>query len=439
MTRVSNNPRRGGPAAGAEVSSPSPQQDPLIVVGASVRGLAASAFKAGHEVHAADLFGDQDLRAVAASWTCPRPYPGGLPEAVATLPAGPWVYTGALENHPQVIAAIARHRTLAGCPAEVIAAVRDPVVLAATLPMADLAYPETRGDPAGLPRDGSWLLKPRRSAGGHGIVPWTSDVHAAGSGVFPADPVVWQRHIRGRAAAAAYLVAGGSGRLVGVSLQLVGRDWCHAGRFCYCGSVDLDPATLPPHAVERLLRLGGLLAERFGLVGFVGVDLVIDRTGHLYVIEVNPRPTASLELIERATGLSIAAGQLAACGLGPPPLERPRVGSWSKAILFAPHDISVTERTVATLCAAAGRASGGWPMVADIPCPSQVIPAGRPICTLFGHGPTPPAALGQLRRRTGAVATALRDLSPPSAAAQGAPRHETASGTRLRWSLGKSL
>ena len=57
-------------------------------------------------------------------------------------------------------------------------------------------------------------------------------------------------------------------------------------------------------------------------------------------------------------------------------------------------------------------------MVADIPCPSQVIPAGRPICTLFGHGPTPPAALGQLRRRTGAVATALRDLSPPSAAAQ---------------------
>jgi predicted ATP-grasp superfamily ATP-dependent carboligase len=419
MSRSSNNPCRTGPAAGDHVSLAPPQRNRLVIVGASVRSVAESAARAGHEVHAADLFGDVDLRAVVASWTCPRPYPAGLPDAVATLPAGPCVYTGAIENHPDVLAAIARHRPVAGCSPERITAVRDHAMLAAAVTAAGLAFPETRADPAGVPRDGSWLLKPRRSAGGHGIAPWrggraeTNPEAAAGAGV------VWQRRVRGRAAAAAYLVTADGSRLVGLSRQLVGRGWCHARPFSYCGSIDLDPAAVPARLSGQFERLGGLLAERFGLVGFVGVDLVIDRAGRLWVIEVNPRPTAALELVERASGLSIAAAHLAACGLGPQPGERPRVGSWGKAILFAAHDVVVDETMLATLAGAAGGPAGGWPLVADIPRPPQVIAVGRPVCTLFAHGPAPQAALGRLRRRTGAVAAALRGLSPPCAAAPG--------------------
>ena len=396
-----------------------------MLVGASVRSLAESAARAGHEVHAADLFGDSDLRAVAASWTCPRPYPAGLPDAVASLPEAAWCYTGALENHPDVIATIARTRPLAGCPPDVVAAVRDHAELAAAVRAAGLDYPATRGDPAGLSPDGSWLLKPCRSAGGHGIVPWTGG-DPPGASAARAGPCVWQRRIPGRPAAAAFLAAAGRARLIGVSRQLIGRGWCHARPFHYCGSVDLDPASLPARLIDGLDRLGARLAERFGLVGAVGVDLMLDRAGGACVVEANPRPTASLELIERATGLSIAAAHLAACGLGPPPGERRRLGSWSKAILFAAHDVVVDETMLATLAAAAGGPVGGWPLVADVPRPPQVIAAGRPVCTLFAHGPSPRAALGRLRRRTGAVAAALRGLSPPSAAGPAATRRETA-------------
>ena len=54
-----------------------------------MRSLAESAARAGHAVHAIDLFGDLDLRAVAATVLVARPYPAGLPAAVATRPPGP--------------------------------------------------------------------------------------------------------------------------------------------------------------------------------------------------------------------------------------------------------------------------------------------------------------------------------------------------------------
>jgi uncharacterized protein len=388
-------------------------------------------------VHALDLFGDQDLQAVAASWACPQPFPAGLPDAVAPLPAGPWAYTGGLENHPATIAAIARHRPLAGCSPAAVTTVRDPSVLAATVPAAGLAYPETRGDPTGLPDDGSWLVKPRRSAGGQGISAWLGGglPESAATGQ---EPLVWQRRVAGRAVAAAYLVAAGRGQLVGLSRQLVGRRWCRARPFHYCGSVELDPAAVSPRVIGPLECFGGVLVE-LGLAGFVGVDVVIDHAGGLWVIEVNPRPTASLELVERSTGLSVAAEQLAACGLGPPAAAgRPRGGAWSKAIVFAASDVVVDHALPAALAAAAGPPQAGWPSLADIPCSPQLIAAGRPVCTVFAHGPSPRAALGRLRSRARAVTAALGRFSLPSGAEREAARHETASGRRPRSSPDRS-
>ena len=86
----------------------------IVVVGASTRPLAASAASAGWQVHAADLFADLDLRESAASAVRVRPYPEGLPAAVTAFPAGPWFYTGAMENHPEIINAISQTRPLAG-------------------------------------------------------------------------------------------------------------------------------------------------------------------------------------------------------------------------------------------------------------------------------------------------------------------------------------
>jgi len=383
----------------------------LVILGASGRAAAVSAAAAGLEVHAADLFGDLDLLAAAASHRSVTAYPAGLAAAAAACPPAPWLYTGGVENHPDLIAAVAGQRPLAGCDAAAVRRVRDPDLLAAAVSGIGLAMPATRRSPGGLPDDGSWLVKPRRSAGGHGIRLWLGQDPAAATA-----ERVWQQRVAGASWSAAYLLAGDGGRLLGVSRQLTGRRWCRAGPFAYCGSLDLATASLDADLLDPLRRLGDLLAGPLGLRGLVGVDLVIDPRRRPHVIEVNPRPTASMELIERARGLPLIAAHLAACGLGPPPRARPRGprGSWSKAILFAERPLTIGPETVAALRTAAGGPRHGWPLLADIPAPPQQIQTGRPVCTLFAHGGSPRESLRQLRRRVLAAARALGPVVQPA-------------------------
>lgn len=392
---------------------PDPHARAIIVAGASARAMAESATRAGWRVHTADLFADLDLRAIAVAAERARPYPDALPATVAAFPPGPWLYCGAVENHPQVITAIRGARPLAGCTPAAVAEVRDPARLAAVVRNAGLGFPETRREPGGVPIDGSWLTKPLRSAGGHGITIWWGDDGRTA----PTSEHVWQQLMHGRPWSASYLVGDGRGRLLGTSRQLLGRRWCHAQPFAYCGSIDIDPASLPAEVRAQLLRLGGLLVDPFGLTGLVGVDLVIDDRHRVHVIEVNPRPTASMELIERATGLSLAAAHLAACGFpGQPAGERrPRRGTWSKAVLFAACELPFDDGAVTALRAAAGVPHEGWPLVSDIPSPPQTIPAGGPVCTVFAHGDSPRRSLATLRRRT-------RGLSLPCGVRPGAIR-----------------
>lgn len=376
----------------------------LVVVGASVRALACSATRAGWQVHAADLFADTDLRATAASVTRVagrghHGYPHGLADVLATSPPGPWCYSGALENHPALLDAMVPQRPLAGNGGVAVRAVRDHARLHAALAAAGLDAPATFSSPRGLPTDGSFLVKPRRSAGGRGIRPWHG-------GRGPSDHV-WQERVAGRSLSLSFLCGAGKGRLWGASWQLVGRAWCHASPFAYCGSVAMDPGSLPAPAHSQAHRLGDLLGGSFGLVGLIGADVVLGASGRLHVIEINPRPTASMELTERMGAGSLAADHLAACGVASP---RARVvarpagsdATWAKAILFAPRALHVTPAGAEQLAAlsAAWTARDGWPAVADIPGTDSQIPAGSPVITLFASAASETLVRRRLRSRT---------------------------------------
>src|SRR5579871_3838271 len=91
-----------------------------------------SALRSGSEIWAADHFGDLDLRACATSVRV-ETYPTGLIDALAAAPAGPWLYTGALENQPDLIERLAAIRPLCGVGGDVLRRVRDPLALAAAL------------------------------------------------------------------------------------------------------------------------------------------------------------------------------------------------------------------------------------------------------------------------------------------------------------------
>lgn len=389
----------------------------LAVVGASARAMSESAARAGWRVHAADLFADADLVRVAATaigvrGAGPAGYPLGLPAVIAGFPPGPCIFTGGLENHPDVLAAIGADRPLCGSPLAAIRLVRDPAALTEMLAAAGIARPQTLASPAGVPTDGTFLLKPRDGAGGRGIAPWHG-------GRAPAGPAIWQRIVAGESWGVSCLAAAGTCRVLGVARQLVGQRWCRAHPFAYCGSVAVPPAEIPAAARDALETLGVVLARDAGLVGLFGVDVVVARSGRPHVIEVNPRPTASMELIERATGESLAAAHVAASGMraAPPPRPdvQPRPGVWSKAVLFGPRRDSMAP-TAGRIegATAAWSAADGLPAVADIPAAGAILPAGGPLVTVFARGDSMAGALALLRRRVAFVRRLFADRPQPA-------------------------
>lgn len=397
----------------------------LLIAGASGRALASSAAAIGWRVDVADLFGDLDLREAARHVRCvanaAESYPASLVAAMASLPAGPWCYVGALENHPTLIDAVSTARPLVGNDGRRVRAVRDHRRLAEAVQTSGLCFPHTCDDPCGLPTDGSFVIKPRASAGGRGIGLWQG-------GPSPGVDHVWQRRIDGIGIGASFACGPRGARLMGIAHQHTGLPWCHAGRFAFCaavrGTAQAALAGVTSSVADQVTALGELLVERFHLTGAVGVDAVIDDAGCVWVIEVNPRPTASMELHERASGESVAAAHLQGCGFPAATAGRagpvPRDCAWAKAVVHAPYESVVSTALITrwrSMAAAWTETDGGWPALADIPCPPQTIRRGGPLVTVFAMAADPPAALAAVERRAAALVAMLPAVSRPSAAA----------------------
>ena len=375
---------------------PLPMTDQLLVIlGASARAAAHSARQAGFLPAAADLFGDRDLAQIA-NWVAIQDYPQGLPAAAAKLPRGPWLYTGGLENHPELVDRVAATRPLLGNPGSVLRMVRDPFQLADCLRRHELDTPQVLREPPRRAAGERWLRKPLRSCGGHGIEvlarkrPDSMPMHGN-------PECFYQQFVRGVSFSAVFIAAGGTAVLIGVTRQMVGESWTGAHRFAYCGS--LWPARLDLGSLAILSRLGECLAADFCLTGLFGMDFVMGGN-RLYVVEVNPRYVASIEVLERAsaTAHSVVQQHVDACraGILPATIATKERTSCGKAILYATSPIRIGERFEQQI----GSMNGDrpWPPLADIPVEGAVIQTGQPILTLRAEAPTPRAVRNRLRQ-----------------------------------------
>ena len=145
------------------------QEPNIIVLGASARAAAFSALRAGMRPYAIDLFADTDLVDVCPAVKIKR-YPHDFEQALAEAPQAPWIYTGGLENYPDLVERMSVLRPLYGNGPEVLRKVRDPELLAACLAgNEEFRVPEIRTTAPEAGSDKEWLRKPRRSSAGLGI------------------------------------------------------------------------------------------------------------------------------------------------------------------------------------------------------------------------------------------------------------------------------
>ncbi len=371
----------------------------LTIVGGSARAAAFSAVRAGFAVHAADRFADADLRRI-----CPAvqvdDYPAGLADVLGGSHSGGWLYTGALENYPAMVDQLAGIRPLWGNASGVLRRVRHPQRVADALGGRGLRCPAVTLDARLLPRDGSWLCKSLRSSGGAQVSRF--DQLAPIGGHREADNY-FQQFVEGTACSAVYVAASRKAALLGVTRQLIGARWTGADGFCYCGSV--GPLLLSGDMAENFVRIGNVLAHEFELTGLFGVDAIVNSQG-VWPVEVNPRYTASVEILEWALGIRAMELHVAACQAAELPTPRAVVPrrQCGKAVLFATNRMKIS----ADFDSPANQAeTSPWPALADIPARGTVIEPGWPILTVFAEGSGEREVLDTLRRRAADVRSAL--------------------------------
>jgi len=351
----------------------------VAIVGGSARAAAGSALRAGWSPWCIDLFADSDLRAMAPVTRIPfADYPQRIPQLLKDAPPGPVIYTGGLENHPRIIEQIAAEREVWGNSAATVRQVRDPFVVATLFQANRIECPQL----SKVREAGDYLKKPLRGAGGLNIAIATPDEPSPAGYYF-------QQFIPGPAYAAVYFANEDRCYLLGVTEQIVGEPALNAKPFHYAGSI--GPVPLSFRAESTLKRIGEVLYANVGMRGVFGVDFILN-DNQVWPVEVNPRYTASIEVVERATG--IAAFTLDRFAFPTQPLL------WGKAILFASRRVVVRQDFLKFLDAA------------DVPAPGEIIEANWPILTLFTSGANSAECRQALFNRAREIFTLVEADSP---------------------------
>jgi predicted ATP-grasp superfamily ATP-dependent carboligase len=368
-----------------------------LIAGISTRAAAESAARAGYDVTAIDAFGDRDqhpsVRALSLPRDCGAPFtPTSAAREARGVECDMVVYLSSFENHPAAVSRLAEGRELLGNPPSVLQRVHDPRIVTDTLRSRGQPVPPVRFGP---PARGRWLTKPLSSGGGRGVRFWRRGDRLPRR-------CYLQEFIEGTSASIVFLASGGRAVPIGMSRQLVGDHAFGAAGFKYCGNILASAGHAPfddPALFRAVCGLARSAAAGFELRGVNGIDFVA-RRGLPFAVEINPRWSASVELVEIAYGLSVFAAHTAACRGGLPDFDlgaaRRSGRTIGKAIVFARRDVTVGD-TYPWLSQRDGEMA--FASVRDVPQPGDRVPAGRPVCTVFASGKDDAACYAGLVRR----------------------------------------
>jgi len=369
----------------------------VLIAAASGRALAQSARRGGYLPLVADFFADQDTAALAhAVVRIEHGLARGMGEqrllaACETLarsrqPIGVVCGTG-FEDRPQLLARLGERWRLLGNDPQTVTRVKDPGAFAALCRDCDVAHPDKLASPPREP-DG-WLAKRKGGAGGSHIASATAQ-HLSDGGVY------FQRAAPGVPVSALFLADRRHAMALGFSTQ-----WASPTaqrRFRYGGAV--QPAAVAPGIADALVAALQRIMQAIPLVGLNSADFLVDGD-EFRLLEINPRPGATLDVFEPAEG-SLFALHVAACE-GELTRTPPRFdGACAAAIVYAERDIAAAPAMQ-------------WPeWTADRPHPGTAIKAGEPLCTVKAAAATAAAAKARVDERLAMVLAMVHDWTPAS-------------------------
>lgn len=367
----------------------------VLIAALSGRGLAASARRAGYLPLVTDAFGDSDTREhaldvrrvtdAARIGFRAKPLFAALAELERSTERAPigLILGSGFEDRPKLIAALARRYRLIGNDAETIARSKNPTELFPLLDTLGIAHPDTQL--AAPDHVSEWLSKRIGGSGGTHVVPAATGERGARR--------YFQRRLDGESVSALAVASPEGVQIVGIS-----RQWTvGAGPRPYRYGGAVGPVRLAPPVETAMRAAVADTCAALGLIGLVSFDFVLAGDTP-YLLEVNPRPSATLDVFDDAAG-SLFHAHLAACDGRSPQLPASQ-GARAAAVLYAEPGRLTVDATP-------------WPeWTADRPAPGTHIPRYRPIATVFAAAETPTEAFESCRRRLDELAEMLYAQAP---------------------------
>lgn len=335
----------------------------VLVAGFATRHVAASAVRAGYEVHAIDAFCDRDLSWLTKSCKSFEELdelPGLVQEVCEKIPVDIFVVTSGAED-------METGRSVCGTPPGKAREFTDKNSIQNFFEEIDAPVPGILGGglyPA--------MLKPCHGAGGWRNQIVSSEKEEEGfREMWPDVPYIRQEVVEGVPCSVSCIAADGQAKAVAANMQYMrGGDGERAYGFAGAATPYLrgEAAGLFGEA-ERIVSLSGC-------TGSVGVDFMLCDDG-ISAIEINPRFQATLDIVEMSMDFNIFRAHVEAAG-GILPKSRPEAKRFAaRKVLFADRDLTVRD-DLGSLC----------PRVADIPWKGTEIEEGSAVISAYGLGAT---------------------------------------------------
>jgi len=344
----------------------------ILIIASSVRMSAQAADNAGLKPLVIDLFADLDTQHCAEAF---RQIPS---LAVAHLiPAVDFfieryavthvIYGSGFECYPESLFYLNNRLILLGNSPDTFTRLQNKPGFFAVLSDQDIPYPEVSFNAPECA--GHWLVKPMQGQGGIGIKYYRHDSAEA--------LVYWQKYQQGSAQSVLFLADGQAAQVIGFNTQWTVKSGADEA-FIFSGVINSSGLSIKHKILisDWLARL----VPTFGLKGLNSLDF-IQNGNELYVLEINPRLSASMQLYDTDLLIRhILASQ------GAMPLNTiVQVGCTGYQIIYAAQDVFIPE-------------AFEWPEdCMDLPPAGVNYRKGQPICSIIARHNTPRHVFEQLQ------------------------------------------
>jgi predicted ATP-grasp superfamily ATP-dependent carboligase len=352
-----------------------PERLPSIcLMGASCRAAAQSAARAGcTRILAWDDFLDADLLEIAQAESL-ADFPENCPQSLAELQGIPLVLCGGMENRPDFIQRRIDQGMLCGVTGDMLRQLRSLESWQRWASESRIGWPTTVQDLSDPRLDSvrseSWMLKPVGRAGGvyiRAIASLERLDHVANLGLDPGSTTssltsnLWylQEYVPGISIGVSYCTGSNENpesngntqsseppktRIVGIARSILSEELDAPLPWIYRGS--LAPYSVSPSVLASLERFATTVAQSTGIRGLWQSDFQIDPKGQLWLLEINPRWSASMELHEILEGYSWITEHVRilcnGASKGVPSPGSPAGQQVAKGIVYAPHGMHLT-------------------------------------------------------------------------------------------------